>query len=203
MRPPQQLARYTGAALKADADDQSLVKLGTLKAWLARVIQMIPVASRGITARRGLDGDVWTLEAGSDHGLNVNANGTVTPSTIAGVVPTIGGDPINGTYTPLTIGSGTKHVIATITGTFVTSTLDSRVFVSPAMTGIAVALSVTTTLPTGADLVNNTGSFILLLATFVDGVKTLQNGQGPVGAVLQDNLDGSGDALLVVTFTAP
>ena len=58
-------------------------------------------------------------------------------------------------------------------------------------------------LPTGADLVNNTGSFILLLATFVDGVKTLQNGQGPVGAILQDNLDGSGDALLVITFTAP
>ena len=80
MRPPQSLSRYAGAALKADADDQSLVKLGTLKAWLARVIQMIPVASRGITARRGLDGDVWTFDPNStDHGLSVNADGTVTP----------------------------------------------------------------------------------------------------------------------------
>jgi len=204
MRPPQSLSRYVGADLKASADDACLVKLGTMKAWMARVIQLIPVASRGIAARRSLDGDVWTFDPNStDHGLSVNANGTVTPSTIAGVVPTIAGDPINGAYTPLVIGSGTVHVVALITGTFAVSTLDSRDFVSPVMTGVAVAIVTTGTLPTGDDLVNTTGDFVLLLATFVDGVKTLQNGHGPMGALLQDALDGSGTAQLIVTPAAP
>jgi hypothetical protein len=61
MRPPQSLARYAGADTKASADDAALVKMGTLKAWAAKIIQLIPSASRGITARRGLDGDVWTV----------------------------------------------------------------------------------------------------------------------------------------------
>jgi len=139
----------------------------------------------------------------SGRGLDVGPGGTVVPSTIGGVVPKIGVNPISGSYTPLTIGSGTKHVIATISCTLTTSTLDSRVFVSPTLTDVEVVISVTTTVPTSADLISSTGNFKLLLASFLDGSKTLQNGHGPITLWLQDALDGSGIASLMVIYAAP
>lgn len=134
--------------------------------------------------------------------LNVDENGVVTPGTIGGVMPTISGTALDDATPPvLTIGSsGTKYVIANITGTFSSSTLGSATFIGAAMSSISVTITVTSTALTDADARSTSGSFKLLLATFQDGVKTAQNGYGPLGIYIQDALNGSGTGLLVVTY---
>ena len=94
---------------------------------------------------------------------------------------------------------------ATITGTASVTTLDSRDYFNKAMSSIAVAISVTTTAPTPTDLEQtpgdgNTATFIHHLATFVDGVKTAQNGYGPLTGEVHDDLSGDGTGTLVLVF---
>ena len=158
--------------------------------------------------RSSADGNTltFTVPPGGNStasGLDVAAAGTVTAATILGVMPTIGGDPIDDAYTALTISSGTRYVIATVTGTPVTTTLSGRVFFGPAMTSISVAITETGTAPDSGDLSGSDGTFAFLLATFVDGVKTAQNGHGPITGFVQDHLDGSGNGTLILTYAGP
>jgi len=135
--------------------------------------------------------------------LFVRTNGSVVPSTIGGVMPTIGGTALDaGTPPTLSLsGSGTEYVIATISGTVIKTTLSGRDFFHP-MTDITVALSVTTTAITSGDSFKDASPFKLLLATFVDGVKTAQIGRGPISLTWNDDLTGAGSAQMVATWTA-
>lgn len=127
----------------------------------------------------------------------------VNAGTVLGVMPTIGGTALNaGTAPQLTITkSGTRHVVLNISGTPSVTTLDSRDFFHPTMSSITVTITSETTAPTGSDLVSSTGSFKALLATYVNGVKTAQNGYGPITGFVQDQLDGSGDGTLLLEYT--
>lgn len=165
---------------------------------------------KGATASQGGDSDTLSFDVSgsgsgstSEQGLDCLADGRVVAATILGVMPTIGGDRIDGSYTPLTIGSGTKYIIATVTGTPDTTTLSGRVFFHPAMSSISVAISVTATAPTAGDLTSTSGTFKIHLATFVDGRRTAQNGHGPITGFVQDQLDGSGYGTLSPVWTAP
>lgn len=135
--------------------------------------------------------------------LTVLSNGSVVPSTIGGVMPTIGGTALDaGTPPTLSLsGSGTEYVIATISGTVSKTTLSGRDFFHT-MTGITVALSVTTTAINSGDSFKDASPFKLLLATFVDGVKTAQIGRGPISLTWDDDLTGAGNAQMVATWTA-
>lgn len=142
----------------------------------------------------------------ADRPLHVAASGLVTPGRICGAMPAIVTTPIDDSPAPtLTLtGTGTEYVIATVLATADVSTLDGNDFTRPAMTGVSAALSVTGTLPTADDLVDTPAagfvSFKIHLATFVDGVKTAQNGYGPITGYLQDNYDGTGECLLVLIY---
>lgn len=158
--------------------------------------------------RSSADGNTLTFTvpsgtASAASGLEVSADGRVTAATILGVMPTIGGSAIDDTYTALTISSGTRYVIATVSGTPVATTLSGRVFFGPAMTSISVAITETGTAPDAGDLSGSTGTFAFLLATFVDGDKTAQNGHGPITGFVQDHLDGSGNGTLQLTYAGP
>jgi hypothetical protein len=129
--------------------------------------------------------------------LQVKDDGTVSYGTILGVHPTIGGTPIAAGPALTWPESGTRYVIATVTGTPVQTTLASRTF-THSLSAPAVALSLTATNPTAADLVG-TSSFVFPLAVWVDGVIS-QNGFGPIGGGLDDLLNGSGNAALNLTY---
>lgn len=192
MKLPQSLQRYQGA-IRSDADDSALVKLGTLKAWVALIIGLLPVPSRGITVRRSSHGDVWTVLDASQPGGTVNADGTVAAFTIGGVMPTIGGDRLDEDYTPLDIGSGTVYVIVTIASTL---TKQSGSFVQT-ITVTSAAISTTDTDPGAAGLSSGSGGFSLVLATFQDGVKTYQGETGDWSVDVVDNRTGAGVATFV------
>ena len=202
MKPPQELAKYLKHAT-GGVDENALVKMRTLLGWVAKIITLLPQPSRGISVRRSLDGDVWTaggVDAGA-RGLNctVRSDGTtvaVVPSTICGVMPKIGTTPLSSSPTPtLTItGTGTEYIVATITGTY---TVTDSILVHPAFAAItSVVLSVSSTEPDEQDL-RSDGVHTLLLATFVDAVKTVQNGYGPVAYYLQDSWTEDAEAMLI------
>jgi hypothetical protein len=155
--------------------------------------------------QRGGGGDSilpLTTKTASSAASNIYV--VVEPGTVLGAMPTIGGTALSaGTPPQLTITqSGTRYVVLNINGTPDTTTLDGQVFFHPAMSGIAVTITVETTSPTAADLISNIGDFEVLLATYVDGIKTSQNGYGPITGHVQDMLDGSGDGLLELTYAA-
>lgn len=184
----------------------------TVEAFLAQLSRKLgtQIEIKGATAAQGDGSDSLSFDvaagggsSSASQGLDCLADGQVVPATILGAMPTIGGDPIDGDYTPLTIGSGLRYVIATVSGTPVTTTLGGRVFFHPAMASISVAISVTTTAPTSLDLTSTSGTFKFLLATFNDGQRTAQNGHGPVTGFVQDHLDGSGYGTLSLTWAAP
>lgn len=136
--------------------------------------------------------------------LDVLSNGIVIPSTIFGVMPTIGGTPLNDAPPPtLSIPStGTRHVVITISGTPVTTTLSGRIFIHN-LNSISVTISLDTSAPNTADLVSSTGTYKLLLATFDNGSKTAQIGHGPITAGISDDLNGTGTGILSVGYTSP
>lgn len=154
----------------------------------------VPVAEEVVTetpvSRQG-------LEVYKDQGA-----WKVYPATVLGQMPTIGGTPLDdGTAPTLSVASsGTRYVVLNISGTPVTTTLSSRVFFHPSMTGVAVTVTVETSAPTNADLMDSGGSFKVLLATIEDGILTSQNGYGPITGYVQDQLDGSGDGYLYLTY---
>jgi hypothetical protein len=142
--------------------------------------------------------------AASTSGLHVNASGIVVPSTVLGIMPTIGGTALDaGTPPALTItGTGTEYVVVTVSGTPTITTLSARDFFS-GMSSVTCSIAVTGTLPTTADLQSSSGTFKFLLATFVAGVKTAQIGHGPITGEYQDSLDGTGTGELILYYTDP
>lgn len=133
-------------------------------------------------------------------GLFVSSAGTVYPATIAGVMPTIGGVALDsGTNPAVTIpGTGTQYVVATITGTHSISATNF----ATNLTSRAVAISVSTTAITTADTNNvaSGGAFRILLATFVNGNKTAQNGYGPITCNFYDDGSNSGKLNMEVLY---
>jgi len=152
------------------------------------IIQRLGQSDGGVSARGGL-----VL-------YKVDGNWLVKPSTVLGAMPTIGGTPLDDDPAPeLTVsGSGTRYAVLNISGTPSTTTLDGRDFFHPTMSSIAVTITETGTAPVAGDLLDASGSFKALLATFQDGVKTAQNYIGPLTGYVQDQLDGSGEGLLVL-----
>lgn len=137
-------------------------------------------------------------ESGPIRPLTVSANGQVVPGTVGGIMPTIGGVAIDTVPAPLlTIPiTGTQYVVINIEGTMSTASYAGASFVAAAMTDVTVTITVESSSPTGADMLSDTGTFKLLLATFVDGIKTHQGMIGPVTFIIQDTLDGSGTGYL-------
>lgn len=136
---------------------------------------------------------------GERPGLYVSVSGLtvkVVAATICGVMPTISTTPLSDSPAPtLTItGEGTEYLIATITGTYDVS---DSIFVRPAFTSItSVVISVSTTEPDEQEL-RTDGVHTLRIATFIDGVKTNQNGYGPISYCLQDQFNEAAAAMLV------
>jgi hypothetical protein len=92
--------------------------------------------------------------------LDVSSSGIVIPSTIFGVMPTIGGSPLNDAPPPtLSIPStGTRHVVITISGTPLTTTLSGRIFIHN-LNSISVTISLQTSAPNSSDQVSSTGTY--------------------------------------------
>lgn len=176
--------------LRAGANVQ-LVGSGGVFTFAARPVQEVQeVVEEDNVTRQG-------LEVYKDRGA-----WKVYPATVLGEMPTIGGTPLDdGTAPTLTVASsGTRYVVLNISGTPATTTLSGRVFFHPAMSSITVTVTVETSAPTNADLIDSGGSFKVLLATFEDGILTSQNGYGPITGYVQDQLDGSGDGYLLLTY---
>ena len=141
--------------------------------------------------------------ATNDLALDVSTAGIVKAGTILYEMPKIDSTPLDAATPPhLTIpSSGTRYVIATITGTF--DVVDS-IFVRPIFSSItSVIISLATDPRDYSDMVSASGVFKFALATFVDGVKTAQNGHGPITGELCDDLSGSATAQLNLTWTYP
>lgn len=136
------------------------------------------------------------------QGLDVKG-GKVIAATIMGVMPTIGGTSLDDASPPLlTIApTGTKYIVVTVTGTFV---LKDSTFVMPTFSAApTVTIAVETTDPGYAGTHDvSTGIFKFLLATFVDGVKTSQNGHGPITAEICDSLNQDAKANLNLTWAS-
>jgi len=122
--------------------------------------------------------------------FTVLPSGVVVPGLIFSITPTIGGDPITGDPPPtLSIPeSGFRYVILTLTFEL---TKVQDVYVSAA-TLESATISITSTAPTDNDLVNSTGVYKIILATFDDGAKQNQFVAGYIQPQIVD--DGSGEA---------
>lgn len=149
----------------------------------------------------GIQAKLKTGAAGaSTQGLDVSDAGIVVPATVLGEMPKIGSTRLDASSPPsLTIpSSGTQYVIITITGTL---NVVGSIYVRPTFSSItSVIISVSTTAPTSANLISSTGVFVLLLATFISGVKTAQNGHGPIGGDLCDDQSKTATAILTPTY---
>ncbi|MHB1079824.1 MAG: hypothetical protein ACYC67_10495 [Prosthecobacter sp.] len=98
MKLPQELVKYQGKI--AEADDNALVKVRTLKAWLAAVVGMIPRSGSNIKIRRSPTGDVWSsLGSGAvvETPWQIDATGHIYPAYVGPCMPTLGTEPLNTT----------------------------------------------------------------------------------------------------------
>lgn len=96
-------------------------------------------------------------------------------------------------------GTGTEYVVVQVTGVFA---VVGSVFVRPVFTSIThVRIAVTGTMPGPSDITRTDGVFKFHLATFVNGVKTAQNGHGPITGELCDDLSGTARAQLNLVWT--
>lgn len=189
---------------------------GAFKRWVGAAIRRIAAAA-GVAvqidgaeaASTGADGALRFKVGGGGgaaaaaQGLDVGNDGKVVAATVMGVMPTIGGTSLDdGTPPTLTIASsGTRYIVINITGTF---TLKGSTFVMPTYSADpTVTITVETTNPGYGGTHNvSSGEFKILLATFVDGVKTSQNGHGPISAEICDNLNQEAKASLDITWAS-
>lgn len=177
---------------------------------LARQLGMVIQVDGAQTARTDANGDIQIkmgasgAAAAPSQGLDVGTDGKVIAATVMGVMPTIDGTSLDDATPPaLTISSsGTRYIVVNVTGTF---TLKGTTFVMPTYSAApTVTITVETTDPSYAGTHNvSTGAFKFLLATFVDGLKTAQNGHGPISAEICDNLGGEAKASLELTWAGP
>lgn len=75
MKPTASLTRSAGAQPDDDAPDEALVKMRTLRAFIARVMSKIPTPAGGIKVRRSLFGDAWQVDASASHPFKVTPAG--------------------------------------------------------------------------------------------------------------------------------
>lgn len=108
MKLPQSLAKYGGQNRKLeDAEDTALVKMGTLRSMIARALHLIPIPGGGMAVRRSADGDVWTLTE-SAKPFQISNTGVVHPGLVGGLMPTLGGDPLDATTNKIDLTSDDK-----------------------------------------------------------------------------------------------
>ena len=111
MKLPAELVKYDGKP--PDGDDNALVKLGTLKAWIAAAIGMIPRSGGNIKIRRSQTGDVWTAAGGggsTDLPWMIDAAGHINPAYINFIMPTLGGEPLDTTANVLDLSQDGDYV---------------------------------------------------------------------------------------------
>ena len=84
MKPPQSLTKYLDAA-RTDAPDEALVKMRTLKAFMAQLFTHIPTPGPGIGVRRSLNGGVWAAEGGGSGETPLRWTPTALTSTTLSV----------------------------------------------------------------------------------------------------------------------
>lgn len=144
--------------------------------------------SSGSTLRLGLRSSTTTSAP-----LFVSQAGVVTPGTIAGVMPTIGGTALDAGAAALTFsGSGLEYVVANITGTH---SIVGGTFATN-LTSRAVSITVSTSAVGSGDITSKTSgqTFRILLAVFNNGVKIAQNATAAITCNFYD--DGLQNAAL-------
>lgn len=121
----------------------------------------------------------------------------VIPGTVNNVIPTIGGTSLAVLPAPqLTVAaSGTKLIVLNINATL--TKLDD-VYVETAVVS-TVTITVETTNPGPEGLISTAGTFHLVLATIVDGVRTSQEFNTSLSAQIVDDgsSDGAGELFIV------
>lgn len=151
------------------------------------------IKSAKTTAEGGLRMRLRGSGGSSTSPLFVSQAGVVTPGTIAGVMPTIGGVALDAGAAALSFsGSGVEYVVANITGTH---SITGGTFATN-LTSRAVSITVETSSPGSAGITSiaSGGTFKILVATFNNGLKTGQSLQGSITCNFYD--DGSNSAKL-------
>lgn len=150
---PQSLSKYAGtnARLDTDVEDNALVKMGTLKAWMARVIRLIPNAGAGMALRRSPEGDIWnqTVEA---KAFQVSSFGKVHPGLVGSIMPTLGGEPLDTTTNVLDLTAHSGNFIVWFTLNFTPTYLNT--FLS-SYTLDSVTVDTGTALPSDTDAIKH------------------------------------------------
>jgi len=187
----------------------------SFKAWLDSTLRQmgralgVQVQIDGAeSASTGSDGSlrfkIATGSASTSLPLDVSASGIVVPGTILEVMPQIF---VGATWTAIDTvpapalaitGTGTEYAVVQVTGVF--DVVDS-VFVRRNFSSIThVRIAITGTMPGPADITRDDGVFKFHLATFVDGVKTAQNGHGPITGNLCDDSTETASAKLELVY---
>ena len=111
-KPPPSLTRSGGSQPDDNAPDDALVKMRTLRAFIARAISMIPTPAGGITVRRTLFGDVWTAAGGGSaaSAWQIDSSGRINPAYVGFVMPTLGGEPLDSTANVLDLTADGDYV---------------------------------------------------------------------------------------------
>lgn len=130
----------------------------------------------------------------------------VRPGTVVSVMPQIS---VGGSLTRLDESTppylvlpkeGTKYVVIKIEMTF---SVVGSIFVRPTIISPEVTITLEDDDPSSAGAVSNDGNFKILLATYVNGAKTLQNGHGPISGELCDTLEGTHTAQINLQYPGP
>ncbi len=111
MKLPPELIKYDGQP--ADGPDDAIVKMGTLKRWIAASIGLIPRAGGGLKIRRSDTGDIWTVEnttATDNMPWHINAAGHINPAYVGDKMPTLGGEPLTTTANVLDLSHEGDYV---------------------------------------------------------------------------------------------
>lgn len=197
MKPPPTLRKYRDDNRGDKAEDEDLVKYRGLRGLLSRLLWFVPEAGEGITVTQTQDGPRWTIGAGLDTPLSVSTAGRVTPGTIGGAYPKIGGISI-ATLPPPTLtipASGTRHVVVNIA---MTLSKDGTTYVSGFTSLDQVTITLETDDPGPAGLKSDDGVFAFKLATFVNRVKTAQPYSGSLTLSVCDDGTATGTADLII-----
>lgn len=127
----------------------------------------------------------------------------VRPGTILSEMPeiSVGGSParLDASTLPYLVlpKTGTRYVVFNIEMTY--SIADGQ-FTRPTIVDASVTITLETSSPGSSGAESTSGAFHFLLATFVDGKKTLQNGYGPITGELCDTLEGTHKARLNLNY---
>jgi hypothetical protein len=184
------LSRFgSSAKLDADVDDSALVKLGTLKGWLARLQRVIPIAGGGLVVRTTPDGDVWSAGADPPHPFRVTALGADKFAVLAGTCE-------GALIEAITLDVGSTRPVAILAYPQYELSIDSSAFVNAASVrggGAAPILDYSTDILSDVTIVSSAGNEArALIAYITDGDVIAQITTGNIIGTFQDSgyLDG-------------